>query len=99
MILTKDKIEKNTKFLCITQSGQVLMTSPLVSNNPKDHQEGRSVEVMFTFEGHDPYFFYYFNEEYYISTSNNFVGLGGINERAEAEENRNNISQFLASVY
>lgn len=96
-VFTKEQIEKNTKFYSITQSGRVLMTSPLVSNNPKDYQEGRAVEVMFTFEGMEPYFFYYFNEEYYYKTSNN-IGLGGAYNHADAEKNRNNISQFLASV-
>lgn len=97
MKFTKEQIQENTKFFSITQSGRVLMTSPLISNNPKDHQEGRTVEVMFTFEDMDPYFFYYFNEDYYYEISNS-SGLGGGIDSIDAEENRNNISQFLASM-
>ncbi len=98
MKLTTKQIEENTKVLSVTQSGRVLMTSSIISDNQKDYQEGRIIEVMLTFEGRDPYFVYYLNEDYYYETANSF-GLGlGSSLPSEAEENRNNISQFLGNI-
>jgi len=95
MRLTTKQIEENTKVLSVTQSGRVLMTSSIISDNQKGYQEGRIIEVMLTFEGRDPYFVYYLNEDYYYATANSFLD---VNSFSEAEENRNNISQFLGNT-
>ena len=98
MKLTTEQIEENTKVLSITQSGRVLMTSSIISDNQKDYQEGRIIEVMVTFAGVDPYFIYYLNEDYYYATENSFsLGLEDPSP-FDAEENRNNISQFLGGI-
>ena len=98
MKLTTEQIEENTKVLSVTQSGRVLMTSSIISDNQKDYQEGRIIEVMVTFAGVDPYFIYYLNEDYYYATENSFsLGLEDPSP-FDAEENRNNISQFLGGI-
>lgn len=59
--------------LSIMTDGKILYTSPYLINKPKDFQEGRVIEIMFTFEGiKNPYFVYVLNEEYYDAISCNF---------------------------
>ena len=59
--------------LSIMTDGKILYTSPYLINKPKDFQEGRAIEIMFTFEGvKNPYFVYVLNEEYYDAISCNF---------------------------
>lgn len=97
MKFTQEQIEMNTNVLCITQSGKVLMTSPLLNEKPNDYQEGRVVEIMYTFDNVEPYFLYYLNEDYYIETATN-NGLTSINNSTNFEKIRENISTYLLNI-
>ena len=68
--ISKNSSISSNKILCILHKGDNIYIDQQVYSYKINHEEGRIIEVMFSFSNEEfPYFVYYFNEEYYNKIS------------------------------
>lgn len=82
----------------ITRNGKILFTGEVTRNFPKDHLEGKVLEIAFRTRSGRPYFAYYLCHDYYCAVT--LPGGGGyfgnpIAAALKAEEFRSTVSQAI----
>jgi hypothetical protein len=82
----------------ITRNGKILFTGEVARNFPKDHLEGKVLEIAFRTGSGRPYFAYYLCHDYYCAvTLPGGAGYFGspIEAALKAEEFRSTVSQAI----
>lgn len=82
--------------ISITRNGKILFTGEIARNYPKDHFEGKILEIAFVCKSGNPYFAYYTCPDYYcaVVAPDGSASFGG---SFEPEKFRSAVSQAIGA--